>query len=287
MKIFRILILSFFITGFLAYEIDCYAGFNQGKDSLIVRVPDPDALIENGIFEKSDTSILNQNDSLDILDSPKREKQLYELITTRKVFLTIFILIIAYFGIQLVTGFLKLLSERSTKYRITIKGIMPLVRILGWVVAITFVTMGVFKPSMGTVIAFSASIGVAIGFASQDILKNIFAGIVIIFDRPFKVGDKVEIGKYYGEIVEIGLRSTRLITPDDSLVSVPNAEIMNQSLSNSNAGEPNCQVVTEIYLPLQTDTSIVRQLAIEAAQVSKYVYQQEPAFPSQYQTLRR
>jgi len=120
------------------------------------------------------------------------------------------------------------------------------------------------------------SVGVAVGFASQDILKNIFGGIVIIFDQPFKVGDKIEIGNYYGEVLEIGLRSTRLVTPDDSIVAVPNAEIMNQSVSNANSGELNCQVVAEFFLPLDIDTIFVRQLAIEAAQVSKYIYLNKP-----------
>lgn len=99
---------------------------------------------------------------------------------------------------------------------------------------------------------------------------------MIVFDRPFKVGDKIEVGKYYGEVVEIGLRATRVVTPDDSLVSVPNAEIMNQSVSNSNAGEPYCQVVAEIYLPITIDTDQVRRIALEAAQVSKYVYLNKP-----------
>jgi small-conductance mechanosensitive channel len=90
------------------------------------------------------------------------------------------------------------------------------------------------------------------------------------------VGDKVEIGKYYGEVIEIGLRSTQVVTPDDSLVSVPNGEVMNQSVSNANAGEPNCQVVSEIYLPITVDTEVARKIALEAAQVSKYIYLNKP-----------
>ncbi|MFH1297564.1 MAG: mechanosensitive ion channel family protein, partial [Bacteroidota bacterium] len=72
------------------------------------------------------------------------------------------------------------------------------------------------------------------------------------------------------------LRSTRLVTPDDSRVSVPNGELMNKSVSNANVGEPNCQVVAEIYLPITVDTERVRQVSIEAAQVSKYIYLNKP-----------
>jgi MscS family membrane protein len=51
---------------------------------------------------------------------------------------------------------------------------------------------------------------------------------------------------------------------------------MNTSVSNSNAGEPNCQVVAEIYLPITIDTDRVRQIAIEAAQVSRFIYLNKP-----------
>ena len=106
--------------------------------------------------------------------------------------------------------------------------------------------------------------------------KNIFGGIMILFDRPFQVGDKIEIGEYYGEVIKIGLRSTRIVTPDDSTVSIPNGEVMSKSVSNTNYGEPNCQVVAEIYLPITVDTEKVRQIAVEAAQVSKYIFLKKP-----------
>jgi MscS family membrane protein len=135
---------------------------------------------------------------------------------------------------------------------------------------------GIFKPPAQTLIAILASLGIALGFASQDIFKNIFGGIMIIFDRPFQVGDKIEIGNYYGEVIKIGLRSTRIVTPDDSMVSIPNGDLMSKSVSNSNSGEPNCQVVAELYLPIDIDTELARQIALEAAQVSRYVYLNKP-----------
>jgi small-conductance mechanosensitive channel len=169
-----------------------------------------------------------------------------------------------------------LLGEKSTKYRITIKSFIPVVKIIGWITLIFIIIAGVFRPPATTLLAFSASIGFAAGFASQDILKNIFGGIMILFDRPFQSGDKIKVGEHYGEVVEIGLRSTRIITPDDNLVSIPNSEIMNSSVANANAGEPNCQVVAEIYLPIDTDTAKARAVATQAAQVSRYVYLNKP-----------
>ncbi len=199
-----------------------------------------------------------------------------ELISGGKIFWSIIICIIAYFLIRLIVLVIERFAEKSTRHRITLKSISPIVRILGWILVIFIIVQGIFSPPLSTVVAALASIGLAVGFAAQDILKNIFGGIMILFDRPFQVGDKIEVGNYYGEVKEIGLRSTRIVTKDDSLVSVPNAEVVNTAVSNSNAGEANCQVVAEIYLPIDVDTDKVRQIAKEAAQVSRYIYLNKP-----------
>jgi MscS family membrane protein len=201
---------------------------------------------------------------------------LSEIISITKVFWAIIFIILGFYLIKLITKITDLFAEKSANYRITIKGFVPIIRILGWVLILYVVIAGIFQPPQSTLLAVAASLGIAIGFASQDIFKNIFGGIMILFDRPFQVGDKIEIGKHYGEVVKIGLRSTRIVTPDDSLVSVPNGDVMNQAVSNANSGEPNCQVVAEIYLPITIDTEKVRNIAIETAQTSKYVYLNKP-----------
>jgi len=201
---------------------------------------------------------------------------IYEIISFPKIFWSLMFILGGYIVINILTRILSAFAERSAKYRITIKAFVPVIKILGWIFIIFIIIVGIFKPPAATVLAFSASIGVAVGFASQDFLKNVFGGIMILLDRPFKVGDKIEVGEHYGEVQEIGLRSTRIVTQDDSLVSLPNHEIMNKSVSNSNTGAPNCQVVAEIYLPVNVDTSKAREIAIEAAQVSRYIYLKKP-----------
>lgn len=201
---------------------------------------------------------------------------LNEVINFGNIFWSLVILVIAYFLIKLLVVIIERFAEKSTTYRIGLKGISPFVRIIGWTVAIIWVVEGIFKPPHAAILTFLASAGIAIGFAAQDILKNIFGGIMILFDRPFQVGDKIEVGSYYGEVTEIGLRSTRIVTKDDSLVSIPNAEVVNSSVSNSNTGEANCQVVAEIYLPIDADTNLARVVAIEAAQVSRFIYLNKP-----------
>ncbi|MEQ8471194.1 MAG: mechanosensitive ion channel [Marinoscillum sp.] len=213
----------------------------------------------------------------DAIKSVKEQApKLSEIFSMPKVFWSLVFVVAGYIVIKVLSRILTILAERSAKYRITLKGLIPVVRIVGWLLVFIIIITGIFQPPIATVLALSASVGVAIGFASQDILKNIFGGIMILFDRPFQVGDKIEVGSFYGEVTEIGLRSTRIVTPDDSLVSIPNSNIMNGSVSNSNAGEANCQVVAEIYLPLRVDTIRVREIATQAAQVSKFIYLNKP-----------
>ncbi len=201
---------------------------------------------------------------------------IWEFFSIGKIVWSLIFIFLGYFLIKFIVSALERFSEKSANHRITIKGLIPIVKIFGWIIIFILIIMGIFRPPAATLIAVSASLGIAIGFAAQDILKNIFGGVMILLDRPFQVGDKIETGSYYGEVVEIGLRSIRIVTPDDSLVSIPNGELMNTSVSNSNNGEANCQVVAEIYLPITIDTNKIRQVAIEAAQVSKYIYLNKP-----------
>jgi len=218
--------------------------------------------------EKEENTIINELSS--------ETQTLSNYFSVSKITVTLIILISTYIFLRLISLVLGVWAERNTKHRVTIKGLIPLVSVIIWTGSITFIVVAVFRPPMASILAFSASIGVAIGFASQDLLKNVFGGIVIIFDKPFQIGDKVKIGDFYGEIVGIGLRSTRLVTSDDNLVSVPNSEVMNISVANANAGAENCQVVTEIFLPLSCDINAVRSFATEAAQVSRHIFLNKP-----------
>jgi len=201
---------------------------------------------------------------------------IWKFFSIGKILWAVIFLTTGYFLIKFIVSVLERFAEKSANKRITIKGIIPIIKIFGWILIVILIIVGIFRPPAATLIAVSASLGIAIGFAAQDILKNIFGGVMILLDRPLKVGDKIEVGSHYGEVVEIGLRSIRIVTADDSLVSIPNGELMNNSISNSNTGEANCQVVAEIYLPITVDTNKIRQMAIEAAQVSKYIYLNKP-----------
>src|SRR5690554_1891936 len=210
------------------------------------------------------------------VDLPETPNEVLQILSFGKIFWALVLLVVAYLFIRLLVRILEAFAEKSAQVRITIKSVVPVVRIVLWTLFLVAIIKGVFNPPLETLLALGASVAIAVGLAAQDLLKNVFGGIMLLFDRPFQVGDKIEIGSHYGEVLEIGLRATRLVTPDDSVVSVPNMELMNAAVSNANMGELNCQVVAEIILPLDVDTQKVRKIATEAAQVSKFIYLNKP-----------
>jgi small conductance mechanosensitive channel len=80
--------------------------------------------------------------------------------------------------------------------------------------------------------------GIALGFAAQESLGNMIAGFIILFDKPFIVGNWIEADDQYGKVVEITLRTTRIRKRDNTYVVIPNAEIINDTIINHSKSGP-------------------------------------------------
>ena len=192
------------------------------------------------------------------------------------IFWSILVLVAFRFLIRGLIWILETLAERSVRRRLTFKWLIPITRMLLWGIAAYLIVRQIFRVDAQGILAASAALGVALGFAAQDLLKNVFGGLIVVFDQPFQVGDKISVGGTYGEVVSIGLRSTRIVTADDDFVSVPNSQVVEEQVANANAGELNCQVLTNLYLPGRVDESAAKEIAFEAAVNSKYVFLGKP-----------
>lgn len=192
------------------------------------------------------------------------------------VFWSLVVLAVFHFLIRGLIWILETLSERSVRRRLTFKWLIPITRMLLWGIATYLIVRTIFRVDAQGLLAASAALGVALGFAAQDLLKNVFGGLIVVFDQPFQVGDKISVGGTYGEVVSIGLRSTRILTADDNLVTVPNSQVVQEQVANANAGQLNCQVVTDLYLPGIVDEKQAREIAFDAAVTSQYVFLEKP-----------
>ncbi len=193
-----------------------------------------------------------------------------------KIFWSLLILLLFHFLSRTVIWVLDTLAERSVARRLTFKWLVPITRMTLWAIAIYLILLNVFRVDAQGVLAASAALGVAAGIAAQDALKNVLGGLTVVFDQPFQVGDKISVGGAYGEVVSIGLRSTRIVTADDNLVSIPNSQVVGEQVANANAGQLNCQVVTRLHLPGQVDERVAKRIAFEAAVTSPYIYLKKP-----------
>ena len=189
---------------------------------------------------------------------------------------SVLILALTWAFLRILLSLTGLLSARFSRYRLQINRFFPVARLFLWTSAIYVVVVYVFRPQTNALLALAASFGIALGLALQDSVRNVLSGLFILFDQPFRIGDMIQVGAHYGEVRGIGLRSVRIHTFDDSIVTIPNSTVAGEAVSNSNSGELNEMVVVDIDLPATIDPSRVRQLAWEAAASSPFVYLKKP-----------
>ena len=144
------------------------------------------------------------------------------------------------FALRLSTLLLEVASRHRERFPLINRRTLPIFGQTARVVVIGAVLYFLFLSWNIEVTAWLASAGVlglAVGFAAKDTLANLFAGIFILADAPYKIGDFVVLDSgERGEVKHIGLRSTRMLTRDDIEVTVPNAVIANSKIVNESGG---------------------------------------------------
>ena len=180
-----------------------------------------------------------------------------------------------YLLVRVSNAFLEALARQAPRARFFFKMLSPVLRFGLWTVGAVII-LSIFSPSRETLLAVLASVGIALGLGAQDLVKNIIGGLVILVDRPYQLGDRVKIGDAYGEIDHIGLRSTKLTTPDDTRVTIPNSDVLSGKAWNANSGVPDCQVVTDLFVPHDTNPEEALEIGYEAAYSSPYLLLAKP-----------
>ena len=195
----------------------------------------------------------------------------FKTIDLNLVLYIIFIIVFAYVLNWLLGFVLTRISERMGWHRTTVTMIIPLLKLLVSVTALYYIIIAVIEPSLTQLVAFAGLFGAAIGFGLKDVFSDIIGGIVIIFEKPYQIGDKVSIGGKYGEVKNIGIRSTRLQTPDDEQVSIPNVTVFSQPVTSGNAGDLAMMIVIDLYIHPESDAEMAMKILKEALVTSKYV----------------
>ena len=141
------------------------------------------------------------------------------------------------------------------------------------VVLAVYVIFSAWNVDMTAWLASAGIVGIAVGFAAKDTLANLFSGVFILADAPYKIGDYVvlETGER-GEITHIGIRSTRLKTRDDVEVTVPNAIMGNTKIINESGGPyEKFRIRVQVGVAYGSDIDQVEAILMELAEANEEV----------------
>ena len=131
---------------------------------------------------------------------------------------------------------------------------------------------GDFGLPVTAIFASAGVVGVAVALAARETLANFFGGVSILLDRPFKTGDYIVLDSgERGEVMEIGLRSTRILTRDEILICVPNSLITNIKVVNESAPVPSFRVRIKVGVAYGTDINRVEEVLVRLAKKNDLV----------------
>ncbi len=134
------------------------------------------------------------------------------------------------------------------------------------------VVLSVWQVNLTPLLASAGLAGIIIALAAKDVMGNFFGGISVFLDRPFRPGDYIVLGSgERGRVVHIGLRSTRIVTRDDTLVSIPNSVIVSTKIINESAPNRRMRVRTKLSVASTSDVDQVEEILLKVARANSLV----------------
>ena len=192
-------------------------------------------------------------------------------VTIIKIFQSLILILVAYLLLLISEKFNYWLSEKvPNRFRLIVKQSLPLIRAIILAITIISILRLFLRLSANNLLALTGTISVALGFAFKDYASSLIAGFIALFEVPYRVGDRVQIGEHYGEVISFGLRGIRLRTPSDNIVTIPHNKIWTEAISNSNDGALEAQVIVDFYFAQDVDLDLVMKILYEAAYTSQY-----------------
>ena len=140
-------------------------------------------------------------------------------------------------------------------------------RITHYVILVIGVYVGLATLSfpLEALVGFAALLGVGIGFGLQNLASNFISGLILLFDRPIKIGDRITIDDIWGDVTQIKLRSTIVNTPDNISIIIPNSKLLEHNLINWDYGDHRIRIHVPVGVAYGSDVDLVTRLLIKAA----------------------
>ena len=178
--------------------------------------------------------------------------------------------------LRVVGDVLTRLSKRFANRRPTVQKVESAVRFVIYM-TVAGICLGLSVRLDSTALTvIGGALAFAVGFAMRDLVAAFIAGITIMFDRPFQVGDRVAYAGEYGDIIKVGLRSVRMNTLDHNVVTIPNNKILTDVTASGNYGALEMQVAMDFYVGIDQNAELAAELIREACLTSPYIFLDEP-----------
>ncbi|MDR0918207.1 MAG: mechanosensitive ion channel [Oscillospiraceae bacterium] len=188
----------------------------------------------------------------------------------------LFALIILVVGMLLSKIVLKIIGRVLKKASIdkTSTGfIKGLVRV-GLYVMVYITALSAIGVPMTSIIAFIGACGLAIGLALQSSLANLAGGFILLFEKPFKAGDYIETDGCGGTVETIGILYTRILTPDNKKIYIPNGNVTNSSITNFSKQDKR-RVDLEFSISYDDDYVLAQRVILELVKRTGHIFQEE------------
>jgi small-conductance mechanosensitive channel len=182
------------------------------------------------------------------------------------------IVVVAWFTVAVLQWVIPWFAERmGGRIRLYILPSLPVIRLFIFIAVIVTLVPRLIEPSVQNLFTILGVVGVAVGFAFKDYVSSVIAGVIAIYETPYRPGDWIKIDDAYGEVRSLSLRSLRLVTPDDTVVTIPHSKLWDTNIYNDTDGERDLQCITHFYVDPHHNPNHVRQLLYDVALTSPYI----------------
>ncbi|NJM09925.1 MAG: mechanosensitive ion channel [Bdellovibrionaceae bacterium] len=172
------------------------------------------------------TSCMNEPDVGNVSD-------FVEILSLTKIGILVFGVVILGFAVKFVGSLGTRVHKKVPSRRLLIAQIVTTMSFAIYIVGGGYLFYGVIQPPKALLLAVSGTLAVALGLSLKDLLRRSSLGSFYFFDRPFQVGDRITFDGAYGEITTIGLRAVRMVTLDDSVVTIPNSRFITDVVTSA------------------------------------------------------
>jgi small-conductance mechanosensitive channel len=158
-------------------------------------------------------------------------------------------------------------------------GVRQAIGTILWYMVVVFGMLVILQTAgidLTTLNVLAGAVGIGVGFGMQNVANNFVSGLIILFERPVKVGDRIEVGSAEGDVIKIGARSTTVLTNDNITIIIPNSKFISENVVNWSHNDERVRFRIPVSVAYGSDLRLVERLLLEVAKSNADVLDAPP-----------